>query len=228
MGIENLNIGFTARKKLVVGAGLVHENYGIVNSCYVKGSISISNIDGDAIAGGIVAISKGGKVFNSYSDVSVYACSTSDVPVSCYAGGIIATGEGVVENCYSLKGVSSKAHYAVGDTFSAYGISGADGIVKNSFVLSNVSVSQYSSSSEYQIGGISKDYENSFAYEWQTIIKLEEDLSFGDKSYEELCSKEFLDTLGFKNFTTKENLTENQNAVWVITETDLPKLWFEN
>ena len=228
LGIENLNIGFTARKKLVVGAGLVHENYGIVNSCYVKGSISISNIDGDAIAGGIVAISKGGKVFNSYSDVSVYACSTSDVPVSCYAGGIIATGEGVVENCYSLKGVSSKAPYAVGDTFSAYGISGADGIVKNSFVLSNVSVSQYSSSSEYQIGGISKDYENSFAYEWQAITKLEEDLSFGDKSYEELCSKEFLDTLGFKNFTTKENLTENQNAVWVITETDLPKLWFEN
>ena len=82
LGIENLNIGFTARKKMVAGAGLIYENYGIVNSCYVKGSISISNIDGDAIAGGIVAISKGGKVLNSYSDVSVYACSTSDVLVS--------------------------------------------------------------------------------------------------------------------------------------------------
>ena len=227
LGIENLNIEFNGRKKMVAAAGLIYENYGVVNSCYIKGSISISNIDGDAISGGIVAISKGGKVLNSYSDVSVYACSTSDVLVSCYAGGIIATGEGVVENCYSLKGVSSYAHYARGTIFSAYGISGADGIVKNSFVLSNVSVSQYSSNSEYQIGGIGKEYENSFAYEWQTIKKLEEDLSFGDKSYEELCSATFLESLDFKLFISEENLVENNNNVWIISETNLPKLWFE-
>lgn len=226
LGLENLDIDVTITKDTLGTAGLVYENYGIVNSCFVKGSISASN-SGNVIAGGIVAISKGGKILNSYSDVSISATTTSNMLASCYAGGIVATGNAIVENCFSIKSVFSYAHYAKGETISAYGISGADGIVKNSFVLSDVTVSKYSSSGNFQIGGIGKEYENSFAYEWQTIKKLEEDLSFGNKSYEEFCSKSFLESLNFKLFISKEDLLENNNNVWIVSEKTLPKLWFE-
>ena len=226
LGIENINIELNARQGIIEGAGLVCENYGIINSCFVKGSLSFSNIDGDTIVGGIVAVSKGGKVLNSYSDVSVYICNTSNVLTSCYAGGIVATGEGNVENCYSKQNVNVYAHYASG-TFSAFGISGAEGKVKNSFVLSNVSVVEYSSNGDFQAEGIGNDYENSFAYEWQKITRLGEDLSFGDKSYEELCSTIFLESLNFKAFISQEDLVLNNFNVWVFSQTNLPKLWFE-
>jgi len=231
LGIDNLLIDLYFGDASVSAAGLVIENYGIINGCFVKGKINLKTSDGDSIAGGIVAVSYGGKVVNSYADVSVHTSTTSGaystIKANSYSGGIIAIGDGIVENCYSVKEVSTNAHYAQGTIFSAYGISGANGMVKNSFVLSNVSVSEYSSSGDYQVGGISKDYENSFAYEWQTIKRLNEDISFGDKSYEELCSSAFLEILNFKSFISKEDLEQNENNVWIISESDLPKLWFE-
>lgn len=231
LGVDNLLFDLHFRDLAVNVAGLVVENWGTVNACFVRGDIEALSIDSDCIVGGIVAISRSGEVLNSYSDVSVYASATSgaysDVKANAYSGGIIAIGEGKVENCYSVKDVVTYAHYANGTLFSAYGISGADGIVKNSFVLSNVAVSEYNSSGKYQAGGISKEFENSFAYEWQTVTVIEEDLSFGDKSYDEFCSLVFLEALDFEQFVSKENLLQNENAVWVITETDLPKLWFE-
>ena len=42
-----------------------------------------------------------------------------------------------------------------------------------------------------------------------------------------LSSRSTLTNLGFVEFVSVSNLIDNANAVWVITETDLPTLWFD-
>lgn len=223
LGVDNVDLDINVRGEMKA-AGLVIENFGIVNACYVKGEISVDSIDANCIAGGIVATSYNGKVLNCYSNVWMYVLGDGGDVVG---GGIVGSGNAVIENCFSLNDVWTYAHYATADSYAAYGISGADGVVKNSFVLSDIKVTQYSSTGEFIAVGISKEYENCFACDGQKITTLTDEVTVQDKSYEELCSAEFLESLNFQTFTTQDNLAQNQNAVWVIDGINLPRLWFE-
>lgn len=223
LGMDNVDIKASMMGQ-IKAAGLVIENYGTVNACFVKGKIDVS-ARGSCFAGGIVALSHNGKVSNCYTNVKVTAQGLYAGDI--VAAGIVAYGNAVVENCFSLNDVDTHVYDATLNTVGAYGISGADGTVKNSFVLSDVKVTQNSAKGEFVALGISKQYENSFACDGQTITTLREVVTVQDKSSEELCSEEFLASLGFQAFTTQDNLTLNQNAVWVIDGINLPRLWFE-
>lgn len=230
LSVENLNIEIYYNHD-VKCAGIVIENFGTINSCCVKGVIK-SNWK-SSIVGGIAAISHGGKIINCYTDCELDVCTTenaySEKMSDMYVGGILAMGDGYIESCYVKNYVKAKAHYAQGNIVSVYGISGGTGLVKNCFIFSDVTITQYKSQGfEYIIGAYSVEYENCFAYEWQSVTKLSETVSTGDVSFEELCSEQFLQNLNFEKFVSIDNLEINQCAVWIITEEDLPTLWFEN
>ena len=232
LGIENIDIQFNhsnMKKNDACASGLVAENYGTIYACFAKGKIEASTLDYNLYIGGLVAVSYG-EVTNCYTDVVIDATMFSEetTQTELSIGGLIAYGNGMTKNCFSIGDVNLYSHYAYVDILSAYGLSGSEGKVLDSFVLSNVSISVYDSYSyDYYIHGIGRTYENCYAYEWQTVTYLSDDMAIGDKSYDELCSLEFLSSLNFEAWVDLDYLQTNPNAVWTISESALPTLWYE-
>ena len=127
VGLENVNI--TGGNV----AGLVLQNMGNINSCYVTGDIT-SNGDEKAI-GGLVGMNAG-NISRSYSE-----CDIAATGEAFYVGGLTGvTLGGIIDNCYSLGNVSgnSSVAYCGGLLGSASNIM-SQPIINNSYSGAEVS-----------------------------------------------------------------------------------------
>ena len=132
------------------GGGVVGDNYGTVQNCYVIGDVSGTSYEVGGVVGrnyGTVQncyvmgdVSKtgssspvGGVVGDNYDYGTVEYCySTGNVSGINYVGGVVGQNRGTVQNCYSTGNVSgSYCGGVVGITYN--------GTVKNCYATGNVS-----------------------------------------------------------------------------------------
>jgi len=85
----------------LAAGGIVGQNYGTVTQCFATGDISANGYWGRA--GGVAGTNQGGAL------VACYA--TGDVTAYYYAGGLIATNNGTVTQCYSTGKVRVTVDY---------------------------------------------------------------------------------------------------------------------
>lgn len=228
IGLSDLNIVLSIEGDNTIG-GLVAINNGIINSCFVKGNINVSHSGYSCYIGGIAGVSYN-LISNCYVDAEIVGTNNNAICV----GGICASGDSRINNCYT-KGNCKSTIIKNAATCAAYGITtSSTATVSKCFSLANIEITSAHSWTEYcRAGFISEKFTDSYSYIGQvrtrnlwnsTHVDYPES---GAKSLSSLCSKTLLQSLQFQEFTTQENLTNNENAVWVISGTDLPKLWFE-
>ena len=107
LGVENLTVLNSSTKS----GGLVGENSGIVNNCYVSGTVSSSGYISNV--GGLVGVNLG-EISNCFAlcDVSVTATSNS----AGFAGGLVGENSGHISNCYASGNIK-----ATSEEYAAYG-----------------------------------------------------------------------------------------------------------
>ena len=117
---------------------LVAYNNGIIQNCYVEGTIS-TTVTNSIYIGGIIGYNNG-TISDSYSNVQI--TSISSVSYS-YVGGIVGYNNGTINECFAIANVSSKgltiAYSFVG---GITGYSTLNGII-NSYVLNTQSLTKY-------------------------------------------------------------------------------------
>lgn len=217
--IENLTIEAESESYVLVG-GLVGENYGsIFNSC-VYGSLT-SYCKSDGYIAGLCAYNYN-LIKNCYSNITIYSSSAYMV----LAAGI-SSGEGVIQNCFSsgnIEIVNSHTGYVYS---YCGGIANQLATVNNCFSFANLSATSkchYISVDAISNGTVT----NSFGYiQQQRVVNGETQTNENSKTKQELMSKAFLKSLGFNEYVSNEYLDDNSNAVWIISEIDIPKLWFD-
>lgn len=232
--------------------GLIVYNLGVIKNCSIKvdysngvyqeefGGISgvnegklincCSTINFDIYYGGNGERNIGGLVGrNIYNGVVENCYSIGNISVNnstsgvVYVGGLIGKCKGgTVTNCYSNVAIHSEfaQRYGglVGHSFSA--------TINNCFALGKIEASGYvggliAEDSSYLLDNSYRSDVNLFAE--GTICK-SGTLMESEKFY----SKDFyIDNNILDVYEGKESLQENENAVWIITDGELPKLYWE-
>ena len=229
LGLSDLNINLYIEGDNNTIGGIVAENNGVVTACFAKGNITISHLGSICYIGGIAGLSYN-LISNCYVDADMTGTNNNGICV----GGICSSGESQIINCYT-KGNYKSTCITSSASCKTYGITTSlESLVKYCFSVANVEIKTNYSYSDYRNAGfISYRNTNCYQYMGQVKTRTYGETTFveypesGSKSLSTLSSKAFLQSIYFQEFTTKENLTENENAVWLITETELPKLWFE-
>lgn len=233
--------------------GLIVYNLGVIKNCSIKvdysngvyqeefGGISgvnegklincCSTINFDIYYGGNGGRNIGGLVGrNIYNGVVENCYSIGNICVNnstsgvVYVGGLIGKCKGgTVANCYSNVAISSEfaQRYGglVGHSFSA--------TINNCFALGKIEASGYvggliAEDSSYLLDNSYRSDVNLFAE--GTICKsgtLIENEKFYSKDF-------YIDNNILDVYEGKQTLQENENAVWIITDGELPKLYWEN
>jgi len=232
LGLDNLNINYTYECEYV--AGLVAINKGAIYNSYVKGSIYVNQNKFYNKVGGICAENFGGIIKNCYSIADITSKSNSNVKI----GGISAINHsnGQIQNCFTSGNI--KCSSTDGDFAGVYGIANTynydentNSNVTNCFSLANLTIDCTSHDAMFlgqiYIEQTSKVSTNSYGSTSQLLNRNDEIITPTGKSISQLLKTSFLISLNFKAFVSSENMLINTNAVWILSDNNLPKLWFE-
>lgn len=221
--LDNVSVS-SETKEYALASGLVGENYGIVSNIAVYGSIS-AFCSSSGYSGGVCAYNYE-TMENCYADVSVSIITSS----LSYAGGIAGFNAGSISNSISLGNVSATNLKDGATICYASGIANSyESVIKNSISFADISVTSMCDYLELSAIGVGEyTLENCSGYLQQKFtVNGYESFNTDGKTMNELTSKDYLSSLGFEEFVSQENLSNNPNAVWVIDEVNVPLLWFD-
>lgn len=222
--LSNVNVNVEAEDDVYVGS-LVGNNYGTIANVAVYGNVNAYCLD-TGYTGGVCAYNYG-TIKNCYADVSV----TITASYMAYGGGIAGYNGGTITNTFILGEISTtNLRDGYVNCYSSGIASGHTGsTIKNCISFANISVTSecnYLGISVIGVGDFTK--ENCSGYLQQKLtVNGEESFNTGGKTRNELISKAYLSGLGFIEFVSEENLSNNPDAVWVIDEVNAPLLWFD-
>ena len=124
VGLTNVNINISGRKdRFEVGALIGGQDGGITSGCFMQGTVSAHNTDGQLPIGGLLGVLVSGEVTDSYAISTVIATG-----LIVQAGGFIGTTGWYhkevtsIKNCFSMSSVSA---------------SGTDTVIAGGFVSDN-------------------------------------------------------------------------------------------
>ena len=173
-------------------------------------------------------------IINCYSIVDITSKSTSSVQI----GGICAINynNGQIQNCFTSGNIECSS--TDGDVAGVYGIAdtynydeNTNSNVTNCFSLANLTVDCTSHTAmifnQVYLEQTSKVSTKSYGCISQILKRNDETITPTGKSISQLLKKSFLISLNYKAFVSSENMIENSNAVWILSDNNLPKLWFE-
>lgn len=223
---------------------VVYHNDGVVMNCKSTGSISIESTDSDTAVGGIVGKNTG-TVNNCYTtaDISITAPKTSRV------GGIVGQNNNLVMNCFSTGDVYSRVKNT-NVSIASNCVSGVVGLmvegstIKGVFSTGSINASlsmgtSYANNYIHSVVGeylgscirekccghidqILRGYSGTDAY---CPINNDRDVNRVIMSNYTLNDYEYM---GFSEFISEDDLTNNENNVWILSENLLPTLYFES
>ncbi len=215
--LDNVVIDYIGEPLVNVG-GLVGCNKGTITTCVVDNStITVDTYDMYVLVGGLVGENYG-SVSNSHVDVDITINNTSTL----YAGGIVGYGGGTtVQNCYT------EGHITINTTKGSVYSAGVQYFrnTLNCFSLMGMTIDCGSGSSYTYF--VSLDDTRNYAWSGQEKIINGNSITAKGLTKAQLCSKTFLTELGYGEYVSEEDLVLNESNVWVISGTDLPKLYFE-
>lgn len=233
--------------------GFVAYNKGIINNCASNNEIDTqANTSGNIYIGGFCGFNNG-SIISSKANTNIYATngriggfigSTSGYVLNCYATGSISAqssspgmatevsgficdmgaSNGIINNCYSNVDIEASCKYVAGFLVMR---SSLDVVIKNCFAIGDIKAIA--------------DYKGGFSYmsipsSAMNIFRSDNNL-FADGNvspYGELVElSQFYTTQFYKTnnmfdaYVDDENLQYNSDAVWIINEGELPKLYWE-
>lgn len=222
--LSNVNVNVEAEDDVYAGS-LVGNNFGAISNVAIYGNVNAYCLDA-GYTGGVCAYNYG-TIKNCYADVSV----TITASYMAYGGGIAGYNGGTITNTIILGEISTTN--LRDDNVNCYSSGIASGhtgsTIKNCISFANISVTSecnYLGISVIGVGDFTK--ENCSGYLQQKLtVNGEESFNASGKTRNELISKAYLSGLGFIEFVSEENLSNNPDAVWVIDEVNAPLLWFD-
>lgn len=235
IGLENYI--FTKRYSCV--GAIVGYNLGVIKNCYSNGEIADS-----IMSGGIVSYNEG-IILNCYSKGFLKASNASMYTINVYSGGIVAkNNNGTIKNCFSSALVSAKEESQTSGAIMVGGICASDisessGCIMNVFFTGSLEATRTSGHGlSVVVGKIlnwvlsSVDLKNCY---YQKDISITTSTGYlGDYYLDETGTEVNIDKLlksnvvGFSEYIDSNYICINADAVWILTEMDYPKLYWEN
>ena len=236
---EIMNVGlekYKFTKSYACVGAIVGYNLGTVKNCYTNGDIE------DSIMSGGIASYNEGLILNCYSKGVIKATEASMYTISVYSGGIVAKNvNGTIKNCFSAASIIAREKSRTSGNIIAGGICAFNsnktpGIIENTFFVGSLEASGSIYVGAVFIGVIangsnSSEYLKNCYYDQEVLITLRsEGYESGDIdkkgiSVENKNLKE-LNIIGFDKYYDN-SIYINTNAVWVISDPDYPKLYWE-
>lgn len=203
--------------------GFCETNLGIIQNSYAKINTTVSIWGG--YVGGFVGCTGEGKngisqVLNCYSQGEL----TVENDYNGYAGGFVGqVGKGEIISCYSNIHIYSNAV----STGGFLGTNITSNTIKNCFALGKMEIETGSR------GGFCGRYSSMTVFEniFRSDINLfETAMTEGNLTpHQEFYTKDFyIENNLLEVYVDEATLQENENAVWIIVDGELPKLYWEN
>lgn len=213
--IRNLNLDHVTYSAMSKSIGVIcNYNYGLIENTLISGNFHIT----DNHTFGVITLYNEGKIINCYTTGEIGANGLGGY--GC--GGIVAFNQvsGLIENCYS--------NIEITLTGSAGGIAYSNsGKINNCFSVGNINSSYYGT-----VGAIiATGTEGNNCYRLDTqIIKTNSKVSDNTNTFGSVVSQAELfkvSLLKWQKYTSSVNLWIDTTSVWIISENDYPKLYWE-
>lgn len=168
----------------------------------ISNCYNTGNITGTSCVGGIIGSGSCQQILYSYNTGKVSGTSSIGGFIGQLNWGAEYTRIGKLMGCYSIGTVESTSTTDIGGFIGKI----KTGLLEKCYYLDSGSMYGYTS----VLNSVTPDYEQANVTE------------------ADFYNKEFLNTLGFKEFVSEEDLQENSHNVWIINGVNNPTLWWEN
>lgn len=152
LGVTNVDINVSGKVSTIVGGICGLNEQGIIDSCFVTGSLRGQTTEkGNNYAGGIAGWIIKGYIVNSYANASVYS---SVLPTALAMSGGIAgmTNRAVIANCYSLGTATGHTKRVLEVVESMAAVGGLTGVAGSPIVNCYTSNNTISEDYSYYVG----------------------------------------------------------------------------
>ena len=221
--------------------GFCGRNIGIIENSFSTINITVQcggyTVHGSLYIGGFVGenYERNAKIINCYSNGKIVFTGNPDSGISLVAGGFIgASWDGELERCYSNVSIDSNELNVTIGGFIGAGCQWLNFTKECSHTIKFCfAVGKINSTNSRMTGGfignsnycnIEACYRNEINLFVGEMVNNEGTLTQNEKFY----SKDFyIDNNIFVEYINESTLQENENAVWVLTDGELPKLYWE-